>query len=71
MRIELPTNKTTEINHAEAGKRVRALREKSGVSLRQLARDMKLSAPFLSDLERGRRNWSVENFKKAVQLLQP
>ena len=36
-----------------AGERVRRLREAKGLSLRDLARDAKVSAPMLSQVERG------------------
>ena len=53
-----------EINQVETGRRARALRQKRGLSLREVARRMKVSAPFLSDLERGRRNWNVETKRR-------
>ncbi|HEV2435981.1 MAG TPA: helix-turn-helix transcriptional regulator, partial [Verrucomicrobiae bacterium] len=37
------------------GTKLRALRERAGISLRALAKDAKVSAPFLSDVELGRR----------------
>ena len=37
------------------GKKLRELRERSGISLRELAKGAKVSAPFLSDVELGRR----------------
>lgn len=37
------------------GQKLRELRERSGLSLRELARAAKVSAPFLSDVELGRR----------------
>jgi DNA-binding XRE family transcriptional regulator len=45
------------IDHAATGESYRRLRKSFGVSLRALAKQLKVSAPFLSDLERGRRNW--------------
>ena len=38
------------------GAAIRYLREKKGMSLRALAKEVSLSAPFLSDVEHGRRN---------------
>lgn len=38
------------------GRKVRELREKKCMTLRALARSIGVSAPFLSDLEHGRRN---------------
>jgi transcriptional regulator with XRE-family HTH domain len=37
------------------GKKLRELRERTGISLRKLAKEAKVSAPFLSDVELGRR----------------
>lgn len=37
------------------GKRLRELRERAGLSLRELAKSAQISAPFLSDIELGRR----------------
>ena len=37
------------------GRKLRELREAAGISLRELAREAKVSAPFLSDVELGRR----------------
>ena len=37
------------------GRKMRELREAAGISLRELAREAKVSAPFLSDIELGRR----------------
>ncbi len=40
---------------ATMGKRLRELRERAGLSLRDVAKAAKISAPFLSDVELGRR----------------
>jgi len=40
------------------GAYARECRESLGLSLREVARRMKISAPFLSDLERGNRHWT-------------
>lgn len=45
------------IDHKATGEAMRQLRKAQRVSLREVARHMKLSAPFVSDLELGRRNW--------------
>jgi transcriptional regulator with XRE-family HTH domain len=37
------------------GKKLRELRERAGLSLREVAKAAKVSAPFLSDVELGRR----------------
>lgn len=46
------------------GQFARECREKEGISLRKLAKRMGVSAPFLSDLERGNRQWSDATAKK-------
>jgi predicted transcriptional regulator len=45
-------------SNRENGQFARKCREEAGVSLRTLAKRMGVSAPFLSDLERGNRQWS-------------
>lgn len=42
-------------NPIPLGKRIRELREQANISLRELAREADVSAPFLSDVELGRR----------------
>ena len=69
MRTKLPTTTVEKIDHLEAGKRIRAMREQAGMSVRRLAKEMGFSAPFVSDLELGRRNWTVENFNRAKEIL--
>lgn len=62
--------KTIEvIDDVSTGAKMRRHRKAYGISLRALAKAMGISAPFLSDLELGRRNWSNERvltFNKAV-----
>ena len=41
-------------------KMMRSVRKKSGLSVRKAALLIKVSAPFLSDMELGRRNWTPE-----------
>lgn len=69
MQSKLPTEKVSKINHIEAGQRIRSAREKAGKSLRWLANEMQKSPPYMSDLERGRRNWTPELFERAVTVL--
>ncbi len=68
----LKTKKVTrlEIQHRATGKAARALRLKHGLSLRETARAMGISAPYLCDLEHGRRNWNKKlaaEFELAVR----
>lgn len=58
-----------EINHSLAGARIRSLRETTGKSLRWLAKEMKKSPAFVSDLELGRRNWTEQSYARAVAIL--
>jgi transcriptional regulator with XRE-family HTH domain len=67
--MKLPTIKSDEIDHAKAGAMLRERRLSQGISLRQLASQLDISAPFLSDLELGRRSWTAERFEKAVKIL--
>jgi|HubBroStandDraft_1064217.scaffolds.fasta_scaffold02417_3 transcriptional regulator with XRE-family HTH domain len=48
-----------QIDHVATGAAMRQLRKAHNISLREIARRMGLSAPFISDLERGRRNWNA------------
>lgn len=54
-----------EIDQIHLGAEFRRLRKEKNVSMNEMARRMKISAPYLSDLERGKRNWTqslVERF---------
>lgn len=58
-----------EIDPAGVGLIMRKSRIKANVSLRDMAKRMDISAPYLSDLELGRRDWTEEKialFKKAL-----
>jgi predicted transcriptional regulator len=45
-------------NQKSVGEEMRQLREKHGKSLRQIAKILGFSAPYISDLEHGRRDWN-------------
>ena len=45
----------TELNENMLGSRLRKIREDSGMSLREMARRLSCSAPYLSDVENGKR----------------
>lgn len=47
-----------ELDHREVGLKMRELRKKYRLSLRSLGRRLRLSAPYLSDLELGNRKWN-------------
>jgi len=48
-----------EVDQRELGKEMMNLRNKKGISLRDMGRIVNLSAPYLSDLERGNRTWNT------------
>lgn len=57
-----------ELDHAAVGASMRRLRTARGLSLQEISRRLDLSLSYVSDLERGRRNWNdelVERFKRA------
>lgn len=51
------------------GQQIRELREQKDLSLRDLAKKIDVSAPFLSDVELGRRNPSDKILGKIAQIL--
>lgn len=55
----------------EVGQAMRTERERCRISLRELSRRLGVSAPFLSDMERGNRKYSIEWCKKAMRAMQP
>lgn len=54
---------------ATMGQRLREIRERAGMSLREVARAAKVSAPFLSDVELGRRFPTNETLLQIAQKL--
>lgn len=54
---------------ATMGQRLRELRERAGLSLREVAKAAKVSAPFLSDVELGRRFPTNETLALIAQKL--
>lgn len=67
--MNLPVKQTEEIDSVKAGQIVRSKRLAKGLSLRSLAKAMGFSAPFVSDLELGRRNWTHPNFIIACGII--
>lgn len=51
-----------------SGAGIRSIREASGWSLRQMARELRISPAYLSDMELGRRQMSEETAKRIIQL---
>lgn len=52
---------------AGVGVAMRAIREEHGYGLRELAKRIGISAPFLADVELGRRTASKEVFEKWIK----
>ena len=69
MLIKLVTKSSTEIDSVATGANVRTARRKVNMSLRELSRRMGCSAPYVSDLELGRRNWNPITFTLACKLI--
>jgi len=58
-----------EYDRKAVGATIRGLRSNKKLTLTQVAKRMRISKPYLSDLERGFRNWRaelIENFTKAI-----
>ncbi len=58
-----------DINASEIGQRIHALRLKQGFSLREMAEQSGLTASFLSQVERGRVNSSIESLRRITNSL--
>lgn len=52
------------------GERIRELREERDLSVRELAKKLKVSAPFLSDVELGRRHPSEDVLERLATALE-
>lgn len=50
---------------------MREARLKAGLSLREMARRLKMSAPYVSDLELGRRGWTEKKIEQWAAILCP
>jgi transcriptional regulator with XRE-family HTH domain len=54
----------------EVGKRIRQLRNEIGISQEALANKADIDRTYVTDVENGRRNISIENLEKLVVALQ-
>jgi transcriptional regulator with XRE-family HTH domain len=61
---------TGESVKQQFGRRVRQLRERKGWSQERLAAEAQLHATYLSGVERGKRNISLENITKLARALE-
>jgi transcriptional regulator with XRE-family HTH domain len=55
--------------HMSLGAYIRKLRKQKGLSLRELARQLNLSAPFVSDVELDRRRPKPDSWEKWAETL--
>ena len=63
------TGKVTD--HEKLGAQLQRLRLKAGLTLREVSASLKISIGYLSDLEHGRRPWTitkVEFYRRAIGL---
>lgn len=64
--MKLKTKKIEVVDNVETGKEFRRQRERAGISLNSVAKKAGVSAAYLSDLERGRRNWTAKKWDDLV-----
>jgi transcriptional regulator with XRE-family HTH domain len=58
-------------DHVKTGAAMKLLRKSNNVSLREMARRLNFSAPYISDLEHGNRNWTdkkIADYQSALSL---
>jgi predicted transcriptional regulator len=58
-----------EVDNRSLGLDLAEEREKLGLSQADMARMLKISAPFVSDLEHGKRNWTPRMVERYVSAL--
>lgn len=56
-------NQRSELDHARIGREMREARKQAGVSGRQMAVRLRCSPAYVSDLELGRRCWTIEKLR--------
>lgn len=59
-----------ELDHTLVGAMVRERREAAGLTLRKVAARSGWSAPYLSDLEHGRRNWTPVRQERVLRAIE-
>ena len=62
--------RTLQIQHAATGTEARIARKARLISLREMARRMNVSAPYVSDLELGKRNWNMTKIRAYEKALE-
>ena len=69
--IGLVTRLVRVPDNAATGQLMREARKRAGLSVREMARRLGQSAPFVSDLELGRRGWNDERIEQWAKVLLP
>ena len=62
--------KNIMIDSTATGKKARAARIKKGYTLREIAKLMIISSPYLSDLEKGKRAWNEEIIARFINAME-
>ena len=52
------------------GKRIRELRQKKGISQEQLALRAEIDRTYMTSVEKGKRNISIQNIEKIINALE-
>jgi transcriptional regulator with XRE-family HTH domain len=70
MKPEIVTMQAILVDHVATGARMKEARKSAGIPQKDVAKTMVIKASYLSDLERGRRNWTpllAMKFKDAIK----
>ena len=62
-------SKVPSLDSVKMGALLIAVRESLGIQQKALAAEMKISASYLSDLEYGKRDWTMEKFERCKAAL--
>ena len=70
--LQIPTMLVTteEVDHVECGRIVRVARSEKAMTAKRLAELMNVSAAYVCELERGKRNWNIDLYSKALTIIQ-
>ena len=67
--IGLVTRLVPRVDNVATGALMRQARLKAGLTLREMARRLKCSAPYVCDLELGRRGWNESRLEEWARIL--
>jgi predicted transcriptional regulator len=57
------------VDDAQVGTHLRGIRTKAGISLRDMAKRLGCTPPYVSDLENGRRAWNQKRIDEFLQAV--